>query len=107
MKLSDLEATFFRFGTEQERIPVGTLDQAHGVQLLCPKCYRTNQGRAGTHWLQLSFVGAPFNNGGQWHPVGTGLTDLTFGPPTPNSVQVRGVCNTHFHVVAGEIKDLT
>lgn len=86
---------------------VNTLEEADGVQFLCPLCYEKNGGSVGTHLVLCWFSGrVPEETKpgpGRWNPAGTGLDDLTFVPPGAVSVQLLGEgCGWHGHVANGE-----
>lgn len=85
-----------------------TLERAHGVWFLCPKCYHQNKGAEGTHHVMCWFEGLvpdDANPGpGRWTPAGTGLADLTFIPgerTRATSVQLTGGCRWHGHIIGG------
>lgn len=110
MKLTDLEAEFVRYETRTEgvpyikpaggnwgdpftcetRVPVATLAEAEGVQLLCPGCFQKNGGAVGTHMIDVTFHGrgVPDHRGShnrdgkpsRWAVSGSGLHDLTTHP---------------------------
>jgi hypothetical protein len=115
MRLTDLEARFvtYNVGPSEEHWPKGrpsisyveTLQEAHGVWFLCPKCFAANGGKVGTHMVGCYFVGkvpAWAEPGpGRWNPSGTGLHDLTFVPPGATSVLLTGGCGWHGFVSNG------
>src|SRR6267142_3401260 len=116
MKLSELDASFRSWIKPGYVAPGGdvyanggygeveTLGEADGVMFLCPKCFKENQGAAGTHRVICWFVGKVPDDvrpgPGRWMPQGTGLSDLTFvptvgPPPRSNSVALTGGCQWH------------
>jgi hypothetical protein len=109
--LSELAARFMRYAPEGDRAcyaPCSTLEEAHGLWFLCPKCYHENKGAAGTHHVMCWFedkVPPDLNPGpGRWTPAGSGLADLTFVPGErvkATSVQLTGGCRWHGHVIGG------
>lgn len=124
--LSELDARFLRFERVanvpgswvdgiQSHAPhrdqyhrVDSLVVAHGITFLCPKCYHANKGSEGTHRVTCWFEGAvpdDVNPGpGRWTPAGNGIADLTFVPGETRkatSVQLRGGCNWHGHIIGG------
>lgn len=77
-----------------------SLAEAQGVSFLCPECFRTNNGKVGTHMVICWFNGrnVPADMEplpGRWNPSGTGLDDLTFVGPGAVSVLLLGGCNWH------------
>lgn len=113
MKLTELEPTFVRLwqkGWEE----VATLQEAQGVEFLCPKCFVTNKGSAGTHgvvcWFRNHGVPDDMVPGpGRWDVKGgTTLEDLTLQPsillqsnPDPKTGEER--CAWHGFITAGAV----
>lgn len=103
--LRDLNAKFIRITGPRTHKGVDTIDQAHGVQFLCPKCFRANGGSKGTHsvicWSRSA--GTPEYRDpkpGRWKLTGTSLHDLhlegdAVGGGGARSVQLLGGCNWH------------
>jgi len=91
---------------------VDTIEEAQGVEFLCPKCFIENKGKAGTHicicWSRARGVPDEVHPGpGRWALQGTGLHDLTLGADPPNekrSVQQLNGCGAHFNVTNGEVE---
>jgi hypothetical protein len=88
--------------------PVATLQAAHGVSFLCPKCYHANRGPEGTHrvtcWFEDRVPEDAQPGPGRWSPSGSGLTDLTFVPSErqpKTSVLLTGGCRWHGHIYGG------
>lgn len=106
VKLSELEATFIRVTADGwERIS-GELEQAQGVEFLCPKCFLANGGAVGTHLVLCWFAdrGVPdyvHPIPGRWVPAGTNLEDLTFVGPNAASVLLTGGCQWHGFIKQG------
>lgn len=122
MKLADLEPRFLRYekrpdpdpaysGIVREFYPfVEKIEDAQGVEFLCPVCFKANGGPAGTHAVICwsSSRGIPDDvrpAPGRWRLVGTGLNDLSLmeEPGKTRSVQVLGDCKAHFYVTNGEV----
>lgn len=110
MKLRDLDATFLRIadegGVEQNQMDV-SLEEAHGIMFLCPKCFAENGGSVGTHSVICWFAGRGVPDErtpgpGRWNPEGTGLDDLTFVGPGAVSVLLTSGCRWHGFVSRGE-----
>lgn len=92
---------------------VDRIEDAHGVQFLCPKCFSKNGGPKGTHlvlcWSRSRGVPDSAVPGpGRWKLDGPGLHDLTLngdakGSGGARSVLLKGGCAWHGHVTNGEI----
>lgn len=114
--LRQLEASFIK------RSPMGgrawlktkSIQQADGLQFLCPVCIEKNGGKRGTHLLVLWFTGRDVPDevaGGsaRWtvSKQSTGLDDLTFVhgvPVKPKSVGVgQGNEHAHFFIEGGQV----
>lgn len=130
--LGDLNPKFLRYGTRREmgtfRQPDGSdvtrmhdqvylthvdrIEDAQGVQFLCPKCFVANGGAVGTHrvicWSRSRGVPDDANPApGRWKLDGTGLHDLTLnGDPGSRSVKLTGDgCQWHGYITNGEATD--
>lgn len=88
---------------------VETLEEAQGIEFLCPKCFVVNGGSRGTHWCNVSFEGrgvAPelgshgTHGPSRWGVTGTGFGDLTLSP----SILLDGGCGWHGWIQAGEVR---
>ena len=86
---------------------VETIEEAYGVQFLCPVCYIANGGARGTHGIicwdpRVSQDHPP--NPGRWWLRGTGLDDLSLVHDS-SSVALTGEsgCKAHFFVSFGKI----
>ena len=116
MKITELEATFVRHeyrdddsGRRAWVIYVDTIEEAQGVQFLCPLCWIKNNGRIGTHrircWSRLR--GVPDDvvpKPGRWKLEGTGLDDLTLNGESgkSRSVLLTGDgCKWHGYITNG------
>ena len=110
MKLVDIEAFFLKI-EEPGRLyrRVDTIQEAHGVQFLCPKCFADNGGSVGTHsvicWdstrgVQPEETPKP----GRWEMLGTGLDDLTLRAGSSSVLLTGDGCKAHFYVENGAIR---
>lgn len=90
---------------------VDSIDEADGVEFLCPKCFVANKGPVGTHavicWSRSRGVPDHISpKPGRWKLVGTGLHDLTLNadpPSTARSVLLNGGCGWHGFVTNGDV----
>jgi hypothetical protein len=90
---------------------VDKIEEAQGVEFLCPKCFAANGGPVGTHivvcWSRSRGVPDDASPGpGRWMLDGTGYSDLTLNADPPGgarSVLLTAGCGAHFHVTAGEV----
>lgn len=130
MKLSELQPKFVRVEIRQdawqEVLPDGTLtdvtgprnffihvekiEDAQGVEFLCPACFRKNNGEVGTHmtrcWSRSRGVPDNIHPGpGRWTLVGTGLHDLTLNGDPPNSARSIQCPCWHGFITNGEVTD--
>ena len=116
MRLTELEPEWMRYETRQEEgrsveytIPVGSLAEAQGIWLLCPKCFAANNGPVGTHTIDVTFAGrgASDSQGShgkdgkptRWNPTGTDFKNLTTQP----SILLEGGCAWHGFITNGEV----
>lgn len=107
MKLIDLNPKWLKHHNHVSWFRVQSKDQADGIQFLCPKCFKANNGPEGTHsiicWApQVSSNLSP--RPGRWTMEGTDFNNLTLKAKS-SSVQLTGGCEAHFHIINGEIKD--
>ena len=126
MKLTDLQPSWVRYETRMEErtftdgkrvapthytIHVGNLDEAQGVQFLCPKCFVQNgNSDIGTHWCDVTFEDrgvrpdqGTHNKAGdpvRWAVSGNGFANLTTQP----SIQIVGGCEWHGVITGGEVQ---
>lgn len=110
MKLRELEASLIRLVDIATHEPVDFLERAQGLFFLCPKCYRTNGGKVGTHAIICWFSnrGVPDDldpKPGRWVPEGTGLDDITFIGPAAASVLLTSGCGWHGFIRHGDAVD--
>jgi hypothetical protein len=92
---------------------VTTLDEAQGVQFLCPLCYTRNAGPVGTHsiicWSRSR--GVPDDQDplpGRWTLSGSGVHDLHLdGDPVggARSIQLTGGCAWHGFINHGRVEE--
>jgi len=107
MKLTDLEAEFLKYVTEDSFHHVDTLAEADGLLFLCPKCFQQNSGPVGTHSVICWFEGHVPDDAepkpGRWNPTGSGIGDLSFVPGRKShSVLLLGGCGWHGFVTNGD-----
>lgn len=96
--------------TEHEYYIPAPIVEADGIMFLCPKCFATNGGGAGTHSVVCWFEGKVADDvepgPGRWNPTGTGIDDLSFVPGAKsNSVQLLGndnSCKWHGFITNGD-----
>ena len=116
MKLIDLKPRFlrheFRFtdGVNQNfHRRVKTIQEAQGIEFLCPLCLPKNAGAKWTHrvicWSRSA--GAPDHvslTPGRWRIEGTGFHDLTLAPEPDNAraILVHG-CYWYGYVTNGDV----
>ena len=113
MRLVDLEPQFRRYEERDGHIylvPVDSIEQAQGIDFLCPKCFAENKGLIGTHkvicWSSSRGVPDHARPGpGRWRLEGTGYSDLSLmeEPGKSRSVQLHGGCAWHGFVTNGEV----
>lgn len=107
--LKELEAEFIKLTSPDGStlLRIDNLKDADGITFLCPKCFETNKGNIGTHWVICWWVGIDLKispKPGRWTPSGTGLDDLTFipSPGRSCSVLLTAGCKWHGFVKDGE-----
>ena len=86
-----------------------SIEDAAGLQFLCPVCYVNNKGALGTHsiicWsLNVSQEWGPAP--GRWNLIGTGLSDVSLIADN-SSVAIQGPCNAYFYVTNGKTSEHT
>lgn len=104
--LRELDGKFLKLSEDNSQSSiVDFLSDADGVMFLCPKCFKANKGKVGTHSVICWFVGKVPDevspHSGRWNPSGTGLDDLTFVEPRACSVKLIGGCEWHGFVKNG------
>lgn len=105
MRLTELEPRFMLSIDEIRSQYIDDLTVAHGVDFLCPVCFRANSGPVGTHhvhcWFRDRGVLATIEPVARWAVSGTGYADLTLSPsillPSPEG------CKWHGFVTNGEV----
>lgn len=117
MRLSELEPTFRRREVREGRVYfvlVARIEEAQGVEFLCPGCFVANGGPVGTHmvlcWSRSRGIADDVVPGpGRWALEGTGLHDLTLnGDGNSRSILLaleKGCCGWHGYVTNGEVTD--
>jgi len=108
MKLTDLEPRFLVVIDSKTRKYVDTIEEASGIDFLCPKCFKDNGGRVGTHHVLCWEPQVPQSitpKPGRWVMEGTGFHDLTL-TASSSSIALQGGCAAHFFVTNGVIKIL-
>lgn len=112
MKLVSLDAKLIRYENHGDKVTwheVVAVDDADGLMFLCPKCFRRNAGRKGTHSVVCWFVGrvpvyvSP--GPGRWSAKGDTVDDITFTGPCAASVLIDHGCRWHGFIRNGEIVD--
>lgn len=85
------------------------IEDAHGVEFLCPKCFAANGGPRGTHaiicWSRSRGVPNDASPGGRWSIEGTGFDDLTLNGDNggARSVLLTSGCAWHGVVTNGDV----
>lgn len=106
VKLRDLEPEFIR-RTDGGWQTVERIEDAQGVRFLCPRCFRKNGGRVGTHaiicWSRSRGVPDDAQPGpGRWQLIGTSLDDLTLGADPPSKTSSVKIACWHGHITKGQ-----
>lgn len=92
MKLTDLDPTFLKWKDDSHFELTDNVDEADGIQFLCPKCFVKNGGSIRTHSIVCWEPNVPQTTTpkpGRWNLVGSGYNDLTLVNGS-SSVLVRG-----------------
>jgi len=107
MKLLDLEPSFLKWTGDSNiyewNVPMA---EANGLWFLCPKCFKQNRGRVGTHGIVCWRPSVPQTMSpapGRWDWQGTSLENLTLVAGS-SSIRLMGGCQWHGFVRNGEIK---
>lgn len=116
MKLIELDPKFITYHNDNGTIYhhyIDTIEQAQGIIFLCPKCFKTNDGKIGTHSIICwsSSKGVPdeaFPRPGRWMLVGSNLNDLTLNeePNKSRSIALLSGCMWHGYITNGEVTDV-
>lgn len=85
LRLIELDPSWRRYEEEGGHVymrAVSSIDEAHGVEFLCPLCFLANKGPVGTHIVICwsSSRGTPAHAHplpGRWKMEGTSFEDLT------------------------------
>lgn len=113
MKLTELEPEWLQYRStpdgRRSMMRVESIQDAHGMKFLCPKCFVANGGPVGTHMVVCWFEGRvpdyAVPGPGRWTPAGSGFDDLTFVPGVRRSqvsVLLTGGCGWHGFIANGE-----
>lgn len=111
MRFLDLSPSFRCRAVEDGHevwIEVDRIEEADGVEFLCPKCFQANAGPVGTHAIMCWRPRVPSNvdpKPGRWEFSGTGLSDLTLSASS-SSILVTGdgSCGAHFYIRNGNVE---
>jgi hypothetical protein len=114
MKLATLEPQFLRYEARDGKeswCDVARIEDAHGIEFLCPGCFEKNGGAVGTPvivcWSRSRGTPDDARPGpGRWKMTGTAFDDLTLDADPPNSarsVQLTSGCRWHGFVTNGEV----
>ena len=101
----ELEPHFLRREDDQHFRIVERLEEADGLEFLCPKCFATNSGPVGTHMVICWRPAVPQTTKpipGRWDLIGTGLEDLSLIAGS-SSIQLTDGCRWHGFVTNGEV----
>lgn len=111
IKLTELAPQFLRWEKRDGHIflpYVDKIEDAQGVEFLCPLCFQQNKGPVGTHAVICwsSSRGVPPEAEplpGRWRLVGTGYADLSLmeEPGKSRSVLLLSGCRWHGFVTNG------
>ena len=111
MRLTELEPEFLRYYEDHGHVyhkHVSLISEANGLWFLCPKCFKTNGSRVGTHGLICWDPSVPQSarpGPGRWRMVGTSFEDLTLRSSSSHSVLLTDGCEWHGFVENGEVRD--
>jgi hypothetical protein len=105
MRLVELDGRFLKRIDGTHFCAVGGIEDADGLEFLCPICFVANAGPIGTHSVICWRPRVPLDEmpgPGRWEFQGTSLADLTLVAGS-SSILLTGGCKAHFFVRAGEI----
>lgn len=105
MRLTELEPRFLKRLDDYNFKFVDSIQEADGVEFLCPKCWIANKGPVGTHMVICWSPSVPQTTRpipGRWKLVGTGYHDLSLIAGS-SSVLLTSGCRWHGFVTAGEV----
>lgn len=108
IRLTDLEPRFLKVMSPAVRQFVETLEEADGVEFVCPLCLANqDMHRPGVHGVICWEPDVPLEispGPGRWTMQGTGLHDLTLVAGS-SSIHLQGPgCGAHFFIKNGEIE---
>ena len=105
MNLSVLEPQFLKITSPGHFLRVDTIQEADGVIFLCPVCFKSNNGRVGTHsvicWQPHVPRVSPYS--GRWRFEGTGYGDLSLVAGSSSILLTGPGCGAHFFIRDGKI----
>lgn len=107
MTLAELSPRFIKRTGERSRAYVERIEEAEGIQFLCPRCFINNGGAVGTHSILCWNLATPSEispGPGRWDLHGTDYADLTLVGAGTSSVLLPGEgCGAHFHISNGMV----
>jgi hypothetical protein len=107
MRLSELKPTFLKIEPASAAVTyrmTDKIEEADGVQFLCPKCFAKNNGPVGTHSVLCWAPHVPQTinpTPGRWKLEGTSYEDLSLVAGS-SSVALLGGCAWHGYITKGE-----
>ncbi len=108
MRLTELEPRLLKIEDAKTwRFEGVTFGEADGLEFLCPKCFRANNGPVGTHAVICWKPHVPQTISpvpGRWGHQGTSLEDITLVAGS-SSIQLIGGCEWHGYVRNGDVVD--
>jgi len=102
--LKELDAKLLKREDDNSSQYVDSVAEADGLMFLCPKCFKENGGKVGTHSVICWFKHVPPHidpKPGRWHPQGSTIDDITFVGPGAASVLLTSGCKWHGFVKNG------
>jgi hypothetical protein len=105
VRLSELEPKFVKRTENGGYAYVDSIDEAEGIDFLCPKCFVANNGPVGTHGIICWRPNVPLSvspGPGRWELRGTNFENLALDA-SPASVKLSAGCKAHFIVGGGAI----
>lgn len=116
MRLSELNPEFKKINGDMSLSSTIDVNEAHCLLMLCPKCFRQNNGEVGTHSLIIYFkdrITPEFNEEKKtilkdmydsrykWKVSGGSFENFTVEPSV--LLGKGGGCTAHFFITNGEI----
>lgn len=92
--------------SHEYHIQIETVDEADGIIFLCPKCFTTNNGSVGTHYVLCWRPRIPPDiapKPGRWELLGTSINDLSLRAGS-SSILLHSDCTAHFFIENGMIR---